>query len=163
MAQVWCVVLRSFDGAFVIFCTFVADHAQARGSQYTVYMHAWRWGAKTPVLLSANAVACFSNYVGRLLAFRYPQLACCFPYRASVPSRRYPEALVPPTFLPHPGCRFFPPPETGERKDGDEPKSGEGVRVNERGVFRVWEDSINDVRQTNRVPSSADVVSSTRF
>ena len=96
--------------------------------------------------------------LGRLRGFRQPQRSCCFPYPAGVPSLRYPEALVPPTFLRHPGSRFFPQSESGEQKGGDECKSGNGVRVDGHGVFRVWEDSINDVRQTNRDLSSVYLV-----
>lgn len=61
--------------------------------------------------------------------------------------RRYPEALKPPTFLPHPGSRFFSQSENEEHKDGDKDNTvGTGRGVDEKGVYRVWEDSINEVR-----------------
>lgn len=57
---------------------------------------------------------------------------------------------MPPTFLPHPGSRFFPQSDSsGEQKDGDKNEAvGTGRGVDEKGVYRVWEDSINDVRET---------------
>lgn len=50
----------------------------------------------------------------------------------------YPATLIPPTFLPHAGCRFFPATEGGERESE---KRGRDTR----GVYRVWEDTINEV------------------
>lgn len=50
----------------------------------------------------------------------------------------YPATLLPPTFLPHAGNRFFPAIEGGE----SEKKKG---RKNTRGVYRVWEDTVNEV------------------
>ncbi|CAM9793117.1 unnamed protein product [Scytosiphon promiscuus] len=50
----------------------------------------------------------------------------------------YPATLIPPTFLPHAGSRLFPAVEGGEV----EKKKG---RRDARGVYRVWEDTINEM------------------